>query len=278
MGILLLAAAVWGLGESRVRIVIISFLEHTVQVQRLATDGHGLQRWTPALLNAPIIEGESIRTDPNSAAEVELECGSALRLAPSTELTFNRLRLSDDGIRMTTVTLDHGEAFFTMQDADSRDFQTRLSGGGVISMPNGGASLRLDVLPGQAPSIEVLGGQVLVRDHGKDSTVRSARRIAFEPGGGIQLFVLAKPDAWQIWSHKRDQAFQREVLASGPKPPVMYAAGAAATDMAGSATEPAPPATPEQVQGDFQALDKTHPDTVAPVAGAIPPVPHCAHR
>ncbi|HEY7839107.1 MAG TPA: FecR domain-containing protein, partial [Terriglobales bacterium] len=58
------------------------------------------------------VEGESLRTGDNGEAEVELECGSAVRLAPNSRLTFSHLRRRDDGVTATTVVLERGRVFF----------------------------------------------------------------------------------------------------------------------------------------------------------------------
>lgn len=275
LGLLLLLAAGVALGESRVRIVVISFLEHRVQIELPPPSNDPQQplRWTTALMNAPVIEGESIRTQSNSDAEVELECGSALRLAPDSQLTFNHLRLSNDGVPITTVTLNRGEAFFTMQDADSRDFHTRI-GDGIISMPDGGAKLRLDAPEGRPASVEVLNGQVVVKAGGRNQTVHSTRRFEFTPREGIRLLSLLKPDAWQLWSKRRDEAFQRAVLAAGPKPPVQFSAAAPNP----TSITPAPTYAPDAVQGLFKSMDSKNPAPGHPLQGPTAPVPHCAHR
>ncbi|MGH9475653.1 MAG: FecR domain-containing protein [Terriglobales bacterium] len=272
---LLLAVAGAAMAESRVRIVIISLVQHSVEVNVPPRSGAvGAGRWTPALMNAPVIEGESIRTEPNGVAEVELECGSALRLTPSSEMEFNRLRLSDQGVPFTAVTLGGGEAYFSMQDADSRDFHLRI-GAAELSLPSGGATLRLDVPHGKPASIEVLNGQVVLQDGRNVTAVKSSRRIELLPGGGLRTLALEAADAWQKWSHHRDQLFERAVLASGPKPPLQDAASA----LPPIYTVPTPPApNSEQLQSVFRDLDKSHPDTVAPVAAPAAPVPHCAHR
>ncbi|MGH9466977.1 MAG: FecR family protein [Terriglobales bacterium] len=205
---LLIAAAAWG--QSRVRIVGFSFISRDVQVQRPAQPA-----WKPALLNAPVVEKEIIRTGNNSAAEVQLECGSALRLAPNSELAFDQLTLSPKGVPVTGVTLKRGEAFFTVQKDDARDLSVHLPAG-TLSLPHGGAQLRLDVSSGQPASIEVLHGQVLVRWAGQSQKVKSKRRFLFLSGIGLRLVSLLKPDAWAKWSNGRDAAYRRALLAQRP--------------------------------------------------------------
>ncbi|MGH9466976.1 MAG: FecR domain-containing protein [Terriglobales bacterium] len=275
--LLLLLAGAAILGESRVRIVVISLIEHRVQVElpppssAQSVSPTRTPRWTDALLNAPIIEGESIRTQINSEAEVELECGSALRLAPDSRLQFDRLRLRSDGVHVTTVTLKSGEAFFTMQNADSGDFHALLPGA-VISMPHGGAMLRLDVPAGGPASVEVLSGRIQVQSGAETTMVHSKRRFFFAPGG-IQFAAMAKPDEWQKWSHRRDQAFRRAELNRLPQPPSTYNAAAP-----GEASQSM---NPEAGRGWnlFTPAPLPAPVISSPLSRSpVPAAPYCAHR
>ena len=209
-------AAVVAWAESHIRIVAVSYLDHSVQVQRPgAVAGEGAPRWTPAALNQPVVEGESIRTDINARAEVELECGSALRITSHSEMSFPRLVLRDDGIRGTTVQLVSGEAYFTLQDSDSRDFHVLLPGGGEVSTGDGGVKLRLEALADQPATVEVLDGQVQVQDGRRRQVVKARQRIELQ-AGGFRALAQAQADAGQQWSHERDDAFQRAVLSSAP--------------------------------------------------------------
>ncbi|MGH9486863.1 MAG: FecR domain-containing protein [Terriglobales bacterium] len=216
----LLAAAVFIVAQSCARIVIISYLRNSVQVELPSAPKTPPAQWTKAARNAPIVEGESLRTLANSAAEVELECGSALRLAPEAAMTFSRLRLGTKGVEQTTVSLQAGEAFFTLGKVDSRGFQA-LVPGGTISLLHGAASLRLDVAQSQPAIIEVLSGNVQVETDGKTASVKAHSSFQLVPGAGVDLIANAKPDSWQKWSQQRDQAFKLALWNSTPLPPVL---------------------------------------------------------
>src|SRR6266851_3544056 len=98
LGIALFAlAAVTGLllavpsfADSQVRIVRLSDVEATVQIDR--NTGQGYEK---AFLNSPITEGTKLRTDKDARAEVEFEDGSTLRITPSTVVEFPVLSLRD---------------------------------------------------------------------------------------------------------------------------------------------------------------------------------------
>src|ERR1035438_6545586 len=104
-----LAAAclvVWASAESKARIVRLSEVQGTVQLDRAAGDG-----FDKAFINLPVIEGSRLKTGKNGRAEVEFEDGSALRLAPGSEVDFSRLALGDDGQKLSTVKLVSGTVY-----------------------------------------------------------------------------------------------------------------------------------------------------------------------
>jgi len=76
----LLAAAflvVSASAESKARIVRLSEVQGTVQIDRATGDG-----FDKAFINLPVVEGSKLKTGKDGRAEVEFEDGSALRLAP----------------------------------------------------------------------------------------------------------------------------------------------------------------------------------------------------
>jgi hypothetical protein len=92
--------------ESKARIVRLSEVQGTVQIERAAGDG-----FDKAFINLPVIEGSRLKTGKDGRAEVEFEDGSALRLAPRSEVDFIRLALGDDGQKLSTVQLVSGTVY-----------------------------------------------------------------------------------------------------------------------------------------------------------------------
>ena len=107
-------------GESKARIVRLSEVQGTVQLDRSAGDG-----FEKAFINLPVIEGCKLKTGKDGRAEVEFEDGSALRLASDSEVDFTRLALGDDGQKLSTVQLVSGTAYANLHpkkgDAKSAD-------------------------------------------------------------------------------------------------------------------------------------------------------------
>jgi hypothetical protein len=100
--------------ESKARIVRLSEVQGTVQIDRAAGDG-----FDKAFINLPVIEGSRLKTGKDGRAEVEFEDGSALRLAPGSEVEFTRLALGDDGQKLSTVQLVSGTVYANLRPKKS---------------------------------------------------------------------------------------------------------------------------------------------------------------
>jgi hypothetical protein len=92
--------------ESKARIVRLSEVQGTVQIDRATGDG-----FDKAFINLPVVEGSRLKTGKDGRAEVEFEDGSALRLAPDSEVDFIHLALGDDGQKLSTVQLVSGTVY-----------------------------------------------------------------------------------------------------------------------------------------------------------------------
>jgi hypothetical protein len=92
--------------ESKARIVRLSEVQGTVQIDRIAGEG-----FSKAFINLPVIEGSRVKTGNDGRAEVEFEDGSTLRLAPGSEVDFVHLALGDDGNKLNTVQLVSGTVY-----------------------------------------------------------------------------------------------------------------------------------------------------------------------
>ncbi len=106
IALFVVSASLSASAESKARIVRLSEVEGTVQIDRTAGDG-----FDKAFINLPVIEGCKLKTGKDGRAEVEFEDGSALRLAPNSEVEFTRLALGDDGQKLDTVQLVTGTVY-----------------------------------------------------------------------------------------------------------------------------------------------------------------------
>ena len=109
--------------ESKARIVRLSEVEGTVQIDRAAGDG-----FDKAFINLPVIEGCKLKTGKDSRAEVEFEDGSALRLAPDSEVDFTRLALGDAGQKLNTVQLVSGTVYANLHPKNANSKSNSKAG------------------------------------------------------------------------------------------------------------------------------------------------------
>jgi len=116
MGAVLAAAflVVSASAESKARIVRLSEVQGTVQIDRATGDG-----FDKAFINLPVIEGSRLKTGKDGRAEVEFEDGSALRLVPGSEVDFTRLALGDDGQKLSAVQLVSGTVYVNLHPKKS---------------------------------------------------------------------------------------------------------------------------------------------------------------
>ncbi len=109
--------AVAGFADSHVRIVRLSQVEGTVQVDR--DTGQGYEKAFP---NLPITQGTKVHTGADGRAEIEFEDGSALRLAPNAVTEFPELSTRDSGAKHTTVKVSEGTSYLDFKGAKEEEF------------------------------------------------------------------------------------------------------------------------------------------------------------
>jgi hypothetical protein len=102
---LLVLASLPALAKSNVRIVRLSYVEGSVQIDR------NTGKYEKAFSNLPIIEGAKLRAQSESRAEIEFEDGSTLRIVPNTTVQFPELSLEDSGAKLSTVEVLSGTAY-----------------------------------------------------------------------------------------------------------------------------------------------------------------------
>lgn len=108
--------------DSQVRMVRLSDVEGNVQVDR--NNGNGFEK---ALLNMPVVQGTRIATGGSGRAEIELEDGTAIRVAPNTNLNFPELVLRDSGARATTAELTLGTLYFNVKHKKKDELQLKFA-------------------------------------------------------------------------------------------------------------------------------------------------------
>jgi len=140
-------------GLSYARIVRLSMVRGDVQVVRASTG-----KWEPAAMNMPLQQGFAVGTN-EGMAEIELEHGSVIWVAPNTVLQFTELALSDGG-QITKVAMNEGTATFESNSGSQDVFS--VSNQSFQITPQGKSEFRVDLTRNGAEFC-VLKGKVQLR-------------------------------------------------------------------------------------------------------------------
>src|SRR4029453_945692 len=79
--------------DVKARVVRISLIGGEVNLKRV-----GNTDWERARLNSPLVEGDTIATDPDSRLEIQIDARNFVRLGPSSALKI--LTLRDEGVAL----------------------------------------------------------------------------------------------------------------------------------------------------------------------------------
>jgi len=187
------------------RVARVAFIEGSVSFQPAGT-----QDWVAAPLNRPLTTGDTLWSDQNSRAELQLD-GSVIRLASSSELSIVNLNNVVTQIRLTSGTLllrvrrlDDNETYEV--DTPNLAFSVLRPGLYRIGVDASGNTTTIIARSGQG---EVTGGGAAYTMYAGDYDIFS---------GTDQLAAEAQPsapgqDAFEVWSADRDRRWDKSLSA-----------------------------------------------------------------
>lgn len=187
--------------DSQARIVRISYVEGDVRLD----NGHGYES---ATMNVPLTERNWLQTGSDGWAEVQLEDGSLIRLAPDTVIAFTQLARASSGGTLTTVDIDQGEAEFKILKHDDSDFNVTVRKN-TIALTHSGL-FRVTSSNSNPLEVAVFKGEVGVSDtdNGGEVAVKKNETFVLDPGD-LTRYALDKgvdSDNLDQWSKERDDA------------------------------------------------------------------------
>jgi hypothetical protein len=185
--------------DSHARIVRISYVEGEVRLD----NGHGYES---ATMNVPVTEHNWLQTSSDGWAEIQMEDGSMIRLAPDTIIAFTELGRSSAGGTITTVDLDQGEAEFKITKHDDSDFQVTVKNKTIVLAHSG--SFRVTSTNADPLEIAVWKGEVGIRDPESGDVVAVKKNETFMlDASNVGQYALDKQteaDELDAWSKQRD--------------------------------------------------------------------------
>jgi len=200
--VLLLLLSVPGFAKSNVRIVRLSYVEGSVQIDR------NTGKYEKAFVNLPIIEGSKLRAQSDSRAEIEFEDGSTLRIVPDTTVQFPQLSLEDSGAKISTVEILSGTAYINY--AGTRDNSLSLVFGREKIALTKSARLRVGI-DEKGSEVAVLKGDVQVDTPSGQQAVKKNQTLEFNSAENDK-FALVKDVSEQpfdAWDKQQEQYHQR---------------------------------------------------------------------
>ncbi len=199
MGMCLVFLAATALADSNARIVRLSYTEGDVRLDR--GDGRGFEQ---GLMNMPVAHGNRVWTRNDALAEVEFEDGDTIRLTPESLVILHQLALRSNGVRVTVVELQEGEAYFRLRHNDDNDFRILLPGRELELRKS--SRLRLAVR-GQQVELAVFKGEVEIRGQGERLLVKKGETLTLDPNDPDRYYLARSvPEgSYDQWDKDRDR-------------------------------------------------------------------------
>jgi hypothetical protein len=211
---------------SHVRMVRVTSVSGQAQIAH--QQGGGYQSVT---MNAPIIQGDIVRTGDDGWVEIQLENGSRIRLAPDSEMTFSLLSRFASGATASEVSLDSGEAAFAVVAGDDIGPLRLNVHQRVISLKRS-SRFRVTTIPSDPLEVVVWKGEVGIfdREASQEVSVQSQETFTLDPQdvGHYDLEKEAQVDELDDWANQRDQALmayadtQTGAIQAPPVAPLSY--------------------------------------------------------
>lgn len=200
---------------SKARIVRLSDVQGTVQIERAPGDG-----FNRAFMNLPVIEGSKVKTGKDGRAEIEFEDGSALRLAPGSEINVANLTLGDEGQKLNTVDLVSGTVYANLHLKSAYDKKTgdqfQLNFGDESLTVEQSAHFRAELNGSTHASIAVFKGKVTVTGPSGpfDLADKHSATLSFTAGDSAakDTFKIAKnyeTEPTDAWDHQQSDYHDR---------------------------------------------------------------------
>lgn len=159
-------------GDSQARIVRLSDVQGDVQIDR--NTGEGYEK---AFLNLPITQGVKIQTGKDARAELELEDGSTLRVAPNAVIEVPQLSLRDSGAKVTAIHLQQGTAYVNFLGTKNDEFSLTFVRDKLVLTRS--AHLRIELADAEA-TVAVFKGSVEIEGPSGPVTVGKNQTASFD--------------------------------------------------------------------------------------------------
>lgn len=183
--------------ESHVRIIRLSYIDGTVQMDRAT--GQGLER---AILNTPVTEGVRLATGNDGLAEVEFENNSTIRLGENSEVQFTKLLISDSGAKVNAVQLVKGTAYFDTKGSKEDIYRANVGDSTFLIHHDSEARLSTD---SGSPTLAVLKGEAELQNpsHEVKLSKRETLTVDSKTAAGYEIAKGVDAEPLDRWNDER---------------------------------------------------------------------------
>ncbi len=197
LAMIFVVASVGAQAESHVRIIRLSYVDGSVEIDRAT--GQGLER---AILNMPVTEGVRLVTGSDGLAEVEFENNSTVRVGENSEVRFGKLLINDAGDKVNEVELVKGTVYFDTKSG--KDEIYRASVGDSTFLVHRDTQLRLSDDSGN-PRLAVMKGEVELENQPHEVKVAKRQTLTVDPNSANGYDVAKGVDAAPLdqWNDER---------------------------------------------------------------------------
>ena len=190
-------AGVRAQAESHVRIIRLSYVDGSVEIDRAT--GQGLEK---AILNMPITEGVRLVTGNNGLAEVEFENNSTVRVGENSEVLFSKLLVNDAGDKVNDVELVKGTVYFDTKSG--KDEIYRATVGDSAFLVHRDTQVRLSDDSG-SPRLAVMKGEVQLENQPHEVKVSKKETLTVDPNSSNGYDIAKGVDSAPLdqWNNER---------------------------------------------------------------------------
>ncbi len=158
-----------------------------------------------AALNAPLMANDAVLTGSASRAEVQLDWGNLVRIAPNSEVRFTGLDVKSFQIQVAAGTV----TFRVLRQSQA---EAEVDTPSVAVRPLGQGTYRISVRDDGTSEITIRSGEAdILSPHGSERLTPGrtmyARGDASDPE--FQVIGAIAPDTWDRWNEDRDQYLLR---------------------------------------------------------------------
>jgi hypothetical protein len=164
--------------------------------------------WVAAVVNTPLMAGDSISVAPGGSAELQLDYANFVRLSGDSEIRISQLDNARSQIQVSKGLI----TWRMLRDAANSAVQSEISTPAVAIHPLARSAVRVEVAPDGSTRIVVRHGDTEI------STPRGTERIhegnMMLVRGSIddpeyQVVYASARDAWDTWNDQRDSYLER---------------------------------------------------------------------